>query len=375
MVLTDWAFQKVFANLFVYNILYEDSEVDGRYLQLDEESRVLSISAAGCGVAGMLRFRPTSIDALDINPHHLSLSALKMAGAVHMKSWSEFYDMFGRGWHPDPRRAVQEVGAYLPEWMQRYWSRHWHRFERSLYLEGVTAKMLAQLRRICGVDGAWLKEQLALPMEVRAQNIDAVFARAQEDRLVRMVAESPINLVALGINFAQRERLLTDSGHATMLDVVHNHLRKTNETDIHTNWFVWYAAAGHFNHERTDAVPPYLRPESHEQSYGTPTAVRFHHKSLLDKIDEAGPNTWSHYTLCDAPDWMPAPVQRRLLDGIRRTAKDGAIVLMRSVEADDMPARHGLSHVFRRLDADSDQATLDDRSRQYRRVDFYQVCH
>jgi hypothetical protein len=72
---------------------------------------------------------------------------------------------------------------------------------------------------------------------------------------------------------------------------------------------------------------------------------------------------------------MPFATQRRLLDGIRRTARDGAIVLVRSVDADDIPAKHDLAHVFRRMDAASDQATTDDRSRQYRRVDFYQVCH
>ncbi|MEQ1567397.1 MAG: DUF3419 family protein [Myxococcota bacterium] len=373
-MVTDWAFQRIFSRLFVYNILFEDSEVDGQHLGLDPSSRVLSISAAGCGVASMLRFQPRSIDTLDINHHHLALTGLKVAGAQRMASHPEFYDLFGRGWHPNPERAVRAVASGLPDWMQKYWSTRWHRFERSLYREGLTARMLARLRQVCGVDADWLRAQFGLTTEQRNANLDLAFARAADDRLVRAVVESPLQLVALGINFAQRDRLLTDGGFGTMLDVVRDHLRKCNETDLRTNWFVWYAVAGHFDHERSDAVPPYLRPTAHADSVGAPTRVQYHHRSLLDVIDDAGPNTWSHYTLCDAPDWMPRPVQRRMLEGIRRTARPGATVLMRSVEADAMPERHGMAGVFRRLDPASDAATRDDRSRQYRRVDLFEVC-
>ncbi len=55
-------FEAAFRNLFVYNILFEDAEVDGRYLGLDEHSRILGISAAGCGLASMIRFRPQHIE-------------------------------------------------------------------------------------------------------------------------------------------------------------------------------------------------------------------------------------------------------------------------------------------------------------------------
>ena len=56
--LLDGAFEQVFARTFVYNILFEDAEVDERFLGLDESSRVLAISGAGCGVAGCGIGRP-----------------------------------------------------------------------------------------------------------------------------------------------------------------------------------------------------------------------------------------------------------------------------------------------------------------------------
>ena len=47
MLSRDVLFQHVFSRLFVYNILWEDAEVDETYLDLDEDSTVLGISAAG----------------------------------------------------------------------------------------------------------------------------------------------------------------------------------------------------------------------------------------------------------------------------------------------------------------------------------------
>jgi S-adenosylmethionine-diacylglycerol 3-amino-3-carboxypropyl transferase len=84
-------------------------------------------------------------------------------------------------------------------------------------------------------------------------------------------------------------------------------------------------------------------------------------------------NTWTHYSLCDAVDWMREPVQRELFSEIRRTARPGAIVLMRSVSTKNLMDQLGLSREFVHLPEISARATKEERSRQYQRVDFFQV--
>lgn len=42
MGLRDRAFQNVFARTFVYNVLFEDAEIDERWLGIDEDSTVLA---------------------------------------------------------------------------------------------------------------------------------------------------------------------------------------------------------------------------------------------------------------------------------------------------------------------------------------------
>ena len=117
--LRDNAFQKAFSRLFVYNILFEDSEVDERFLGVNEDSSVLGISGAGCGMAGLISGRPRRVDTVDINRHHLALTALKVTAAQRMRSYSEFYDLFGRGWSVAPKQAIPQLTDHLPRWIQR----------------------------------------------------------------------------------------------------------------------------------------------------------------------------------------------------------------------------------------------------------------
>jgi S-adenosylmethionine-diacylglycerol 3-amino-3-carboxypropyl transferase len=374
MALRDKLFQSTFSKLFVYNILWEDAEVDERYLGVDENSAILCISAAGCGAAGYLAGRPQRIDAVDINPHHLSLAALKMSGAQRMESYSQFYDLFGRGWSSDPERSVRRLADTLPRWMQRYWKRHHDRFEKSMLHQGLTAQMLSAFRRQVGVDASWLRSIMHAEPEERMQAVEDWVKPVLYKPHVKALLNSPLQLVSLGINFQQRDRILATEG-MNIIDFFIEHLKRVAATDVETNWFVWYTVAGEFNHDNPNAVPPYLRKDRWERSYRSPTTMRFHNRNLFEVLGQAGPDTWSHYTLCDAPDWLDNPTQVRLLEEILRTSRDGAIVLARSVEGRGLVDGSGLEDRFRLLSDESDAATRDDRSRQYRRIAFYRVEH
>lgn len=373
MALRDRAFQKVFSRTFVYNILFEDAEVDERFLGIDETSTVLGITGAGCGIAGMVSRRPRSIDAVDINPHHLALTALKVTAAQHLDDYGTFYDLLGRGWNPEPKRALARVAVHMAPDMQRYWRRHADRFARSLYLQGLTARMLAPFRRLAGIDSRWLMRIAALSEADRVAEIRATFEPLRRNPAVRAVLNSPLQLLALGVNFEQRQAIERTEGEE-LVDFLVTHLTRVICTDLETNWFAWWAAAGHFNHENPDAVPPYLRRTRWKVSQRAPTRVRYHNRNLFDVLGAAGPNTWSHYTLCDAIDWMPAPVQRRLFDEIRRTSRDGATVLWRSVGTEHLAQKAGVDRWLHRR-PESDLAATLDRSRQYRMVEFHQVAH
>jgi len=374
MRVQDWSFERLFKRAFVYNILFEDTEVDERYLDVDERSRVLAISGAGCGVANHVSQNAQSVDAVDINPHHLALTALKTSAVQKLESHDELYTMFGRGYHPDPENAVAHLTADLPRWIRSYWRSHYKVFKRSMIQEGMTAQGLRILRNLTGMDAEWLRHRIPESVEERHRILEESVFPVFERPWVKMLLNSPVQLMALGVNFSQRDRLLETEG-TDLVGYFCEYIKRLAETDLERNWFAWYAAAGYYNHELPEAVPPYLRPDHHEVSKRAPTAVRYRRKNIFKVLDRAQQNTWTHYTLCDAVDWMPEKAQRKLFDEILRTSRDGARMLYRSVEDHSLIERHGLERHFQ-LDAEASRlASEQDRTRQYRRVNFYTVCH
>ena len=375
MRLRDILFQSTFSKIFVYNILFEDAEVDERFLGVDEDSNVLSITGAGCGVAGMVSRRARSLDAVDINQHHLALAALKITAAQRLTPYTTFYDLLGHGVVKDPYEVVKQIAHYMPHWVQRYWKRHHERFSSNFYEKGLTAESLKILRNLVGLDAEYLRSLAAKTHEQRIASIDEVIGPVFERPLIKTATQSPLQLISLNVNYEQKKHMLETKNAQTMVDFIMHHLRRIVVTDLETNWFAWLNVAGHYNHDRDDAVPPYLRKSRWERSIHAPTRVRYHHRNLFSVMGEAPRKTWTHYTLCDMPDWLPPALQRQLLEEILRTSKDGAVMLYRTVEDDCLVDRLGFHGHFKRMDKESEIATDLDRSRQYRHVHFYRISH
>ncbi len=372
-MLRDRLYVQVFTRLFVYNILFEDSEVDETILDVKEDSSILSITGAGCGVAGMVHRNPRRIDAVDINRHHLALTALKIRGAQMLSSYAEFYDLFGRGYAVQPSRLVRRVTDGLPSWIQRYWKSHHKRFHEPYHRQGMTAQIMSVMRRMLGVDAEWFRGMIRMSVEDRHRLIDDWITPVFNRPYVKAFLESPIQYIGFGINYEQRDRMLGTAGQE-ITDFYISHMKRVAATDLERNWFGWYTIAGQHNHDNPEAIPPYLRRDRHEHSLESSVSVGYHHGNILDVLRSAGPNTWSHYTLCDAPDWMPLRVQKTMLNEIARTARPGALVLRRTVEDDCIIERHNLGDRFMHREDLSSFATENDRTRQYRRVDVYQVA-
>jgi S-adenosylmethionine-diacylglycerol 3-amino-3-carboxypropyl transferase len=372
--LRDRTFSHVFSNTPVYSILFEDSEVDERFLEIDESSTILGITGAGCRTAGHVSQHPRSIDAVDINRHHLALTALKVSAVRHMREPEALHTLFGDIPGEDPRRHIKSALAPLPDWIRAYWRARSRSLRRGLLGRGLTARLLGWLRFLSGIDEDFLRLLIGKPVEERLALINGLFEPLLKRRGVAAVLRSPLCLLALGVNYAQRDRMLS----AEQLDFVGfllQHMRRVATTDLARNWFVWFAFTGRFNAEDQEALPPYLRRDRHERSLDSPTTVRYHHRDIFELLDGGASKTWSHYVLCDALDWMPAAVQRRMLLSILRTSRDGGVLQYRSVEPDSIVQRFGLERHFQRMAAVSHQATELDRTRQYRSVNLYRIVH
>ena len=131
---------------------------------------------------------------------------------------------------------------------------------------------------------------------------------------------------------------------------------------------------GHYNHDDQEAVPPFLRRDRHAQSSRSDTEVAYHSRNILEVLDDAAPRTWSHFTLCDAPDWMNDATQRRLFESVVRTGRPGGVLQYRTVERDSLVERHGMAGRLVPMVSETERATALDRTRQFRGVRYYRIA-
>ncbi len=373
-MISDRAFQKVFQHLFVYNILFEDSEVDEQFLGLGSDSTILTISGAGCRVAGHLSAHPQRIDAVDINGSHLALTALKVAAATKLRSYELFYSLFGRGKLNTPERVLRTLVADLPPWIQKYWQNQSTMFSESIHRRGMAANLFAALRKMTNVDARWLGAVSRLPQDERQRVVRETFAPILYNRTIAAMLASPVNLLALGINYSQCDRMLR-ADESDISGFLLNVLTRIAATDLERNWFAWHAVAGKFNEDAPDGVPPYLRKDRHERSIDAPTQTHYHKANIFDVLDEAAHETWSHYVMCDALDWMSPDLQRRLLVGVLRSSRPGGTLAYRSVEGGSIVERLGLQEHFQ-LDVEASQrACAMERTRIFQAVNYYRILH
>lgn len=186
---------------------------------------------------------------------------------------------------------------------------------QELYRSGITSQMLSVFRRLSGVDEGWLRWASSLDAAGRAAAVETTLGRCSA-RPCR-ARGSPRRV--------------------------------------------------------SSSRPPYLRRDRFERAKEAPTRVSYRRENVLRILSDAPRHSYTHHSFLDAPDWLDAATQRRLLDGVLRTARDGARVVTRSVEDECMVERAGLSGRIRRLDDASERATRADRTRQYRRVHVYEM--
>ena len=104
--------ESVFARCFgglVYAQIWEDPDVDMEALAITPDSHIVAIASGGCNVMSYLTANPARITAVDLNPAHVALGRLKIAGAQYLANWSDFYRFFGQANAAAERRCLQRA--------------------------------------------------------------------------------------------------------------------------------------------------------------------------------------------------------------------------------------------------------------------------
>jgi S-adenosylmethionine-diacylglycerol 3-amino-3-carboxypropyl transferase len=337
--------ERLFAMAFgglVYPQIWEDPDVDMRALDLKPGSRLITIASGGCNVLAYLVTDPEEIVAVDLNPAHVALTRLKLAGARLLPAYGDFYRFFGEA------NDKVNVAAYrlflrdrIDDETRRYWDsrdllgrRRIGMFSRALYRHGLSGRFIGLghwLARRYGVDLSRMVAARSLA-EQRAFFTTAI-APLFEKPFVRWATSHRAALFGLGIPPAQY-LALAGTGGESMAGVLRTRLeRLACAFPLSENYFAWQAFGRGYAPGGKGPLPAYLLEENFPIIRKRAERVQVVGRSFTEQLEREADQSLDAYVLLDAQDWMTDAQLNGLWQEITRTARPGARVIFRTAGA------------------------------------------
>ncbi|MBA2126905.1 DUF3419 domain-containing protein [Hyphomicrobium methylovorum] len=344
--------ERVFTFAFrslVYPQIWEDPRADMEALELDSQSRIVTIASGGCNVMSYLTANPARIYAVDLNRTHIALLNLKLAAARHLPTHLAFFRFFGAA---DDRRNVylyrDLIAPHLDASSRAYWEgrdatgrQRISRFARNFYRHGLLGRFISTghiLARVLGVNPKRLLE--AKSLSEQREIFDREFAPAFERPLLRWLTANRASLFGLGIPPAQYEAL-SEHGAQPMASVLKARTeRLATAFDLKDNYFAWQAFGRRYAAEGQGPCPPYLEKANFLAIKTRTGCVSAIHDNFIHFLENEPASSLDRYVLLDAQDWMDDKTLTKLWREITRTARPGARVIFRTAgEKTILPGR------------------------------------
>ena len=344
--------QKLFAiwfDAFVYNQIWEDPRVDIEALEIDGESRILTISSGGCNALNYLLEGPRSVTAVDLNRHHIYLLNLKLAALKHLPSFDDFFEFFGKGHGPRTgSNYIRHIRPHLDKDTREFWESN--SFLGSLLYgdrisffrdgglydhsrNGYFLKFFQAFAKVsgCKTDEVLNAETEEQQSELYRRYVDPFF----DSRVIKAIGKLPVTLFGLGIPPQQYEELKKETdGDKTIIDVYRERVRRLAcDFPIDENYFAWQAFARKYDTKNLKAVPEYLKPANYEILKANSGRLTTGIGSVTDEIRNGDAGTFNRFVFLDAQDWMNADQMTELWTAIAEMAPSGSRIIFRTAGA------------------------------------------
>lgn len=317
--------QNLFAfwfDAFVYNQIWEDPRVDLEALQLDENSRVLTISSGGCNALNYLLAGPRSVTAVDLNRHHVYLLNLKLAALLYLPDHESFFAFFGVGKTPEAINLYNRfIAPNLDHETRNFWESnsfagrliHGKRIaffkNGGLYdhsRNGFFLKFFHRYARFLGCEPSKIVE--AKTPEEQAAVFDYQIDPFFNNFVFRFIGRLPVTMFGLGIPPQQYEELKKElNGEGTIIDIYRERVRRLAcDFPIGENYFAWQAFARKYDTDKRIAVPEYLKAENYEPLKSNAGKLTTRIDSITRVIRSNPAGTFNRFVFLDAQDWMDA---------------------------------------------------------------------
>jgi S-adenosylmethionine-diacylglycerol 3-amino-3-carboxypropyl transferase len=330
-------------NDFVYNQIWEDPQVDLAALQLQEDSRILTIASGGCNILNYLVERPAVIVAVDLNPYHMYLTRLKLAALEHLPDYEAFFDFFGYADKPSnvtnyytyirkhldqATRDFWEGGSWLRQKMGKqrinYFSKNVYHYARF----GYFMRFLYRVARLSRYEPTKILQ--AKTLEEQQEIFDQHIAPYFDNWLVKNAGNFSFAVFSLGIP-PQQYRYMKEESNGRLVELYRERVKRlVCQFPIQDNYFAWQGFSLRYDVENRQAIPAYLKEENYEGLKQNLSRVETHITSLIEYLKSQPNNSLDRFVLLDSQDWMTSAVMTELWQEIARVGRPGTRIIFRT---------------------------------------------
>ncbi len=331
----------IWFNSFIYNQIWEDPRVDLQALQLNAESRVLTIASGGCNVLNYLTANPAHITAIDLNPYHLNLTRLKLAALKYLPDHQAFYDFFG---YANKTHNIDNYEKYIKPNLDTEQNQFWqgysllgqkriHLFKDGLYKHTRFGYFMRLLHWI-GRNTHYHPEKILTAKSPYEQQV--IFRKHIkpffDNALVKCLGKLPMSVFSLGIP-PQQYKAMKAKGNL-IEQYCERVERLACQFPIQDNYFAWQAFSHTYDHDKRQAIPAYLQADHYALIRPQLGKVDTHLGSMLDFLQQQPTHGYDRFVLLDAQDWMSDAVLTQLWTEIKRVSKPNSRIIFRTAAAE-----------------------------------------
>lgn len=355
--------ERVVFHGIVFNMSWEDPEMDRRALQVGPGDTVVSISSAGCNPLNFLCQNPDRLISIDGNRAQNAVVELKLAG-IETLDHAMFFDIFAAR-NPAVVTKVyrNRLRPHLSAWSQKFWDQNLWMVYRGLYgfgKMGMAARVVRFVLPQLGIS----RKRTEQFFRLRSLDEQADFYRRYvEPRLwgplAKRLCKSRWFMYLCGVHPRQFE--LVDGRHDIYEYVKERIEYVLTKVPIHDNYFLSVIVTGRFSAGR---VPPYLLEENFQTLRNNLDRVTIVNGWLGPYLDRLAPGSVHKFNLLDIFDWMTPELFESTLRSVLRAAAPGARLIYRSGSYHLEPPESIRQHLHHDADLSRELLAID-RSATY----------
>ena len=330
-------FKLVHNHSLLYNACWEDPRIDRQLLELDQSSKVVMLTSAGCNALDYLLDSPAEIHTVDVNPYQNALLELKLA-LIRQRDFSELFAMFGEASYKNACEVIDSVADCLGESANQFWRRKHYYFNPprnrgSFYYCGSAGKVAwffgqyflrVRPKLRSGVERLLNAQSLAEQRRI-VDEIEEFFW----DPFTSWVVKQPMFMAFLGVPKAQMQLVYRTFDNDMRKYIWHKFKHVSTEVPIQDNYFWRVYLTGSYTPE---CCPNYLKLENFEPLRQNASKIQLYTTTLTEFL-RTHPGEYTHFVLLDHQDWLAWHDPAALAEEwqlILQNSQPGTKILLRS---------------------------------------------